>query len=59
MGLCGTPAVRMMLRKSSIELIGVIVNRPEKQTGTSESSAAQVPPGFVSLTDLPLVTAIG
>jgi hypothetical protein len=30
MGLCGTPAVRMMLRKSSIELIGVIVNRPEK-----------------------------
>lgn len=30
MGLCGTPAVRMMLRKKSIEVVGVIVNRPEK-----------------------------
>jgi hypothetical protein len=30
MGLCGTPAVRMMLGKKSINMVGVIVNRPEK-----------------------------
>ena len=30
MGLCGTPAVRMMLKKKSIDMVGVIVNRTEK-----------------------------
>lgn len=30
MGLNGTPAVRMMLRSKSIEVVGVIVNRREK-----------------------------
>ncbi|MBN1614113.1 MAG: hypothetical protein JW950_06565 [Deltaproteobacteria bacterium] len=52
MGLCGTPAVRMMLRKKSIEMVGVIVNRPEKAGRDVGELAGEEAVGILASNDI-------
>ena len=46
MGMCGTPAVRMMLGKKSIEIAGLIVNRQEKSGKDIGELAGMGPAGI-------------
>ena len=57
MGLCGTPAVRMMLRKKSIDMAGVIVSRSEKAGKDIGELAGESPAGILASNDIKEILA--